>query len=166
MTPHPAAEPLIRPIRPADDPSMAAIIREVMTSFGAHGPGFAINDPEVEAMSANYPGTRAVFFVVDAGGRILGGGGIAPLAGSESDVCELRKMYFLPEARGRGIGERLLRRCLDAARERGFRRCYLETLTGMNAAMKLYRKLGFRPLCGPLGDTGHFGCDRHLLLEL
>lgn len=166
MTPHPAAEPLIRPIRPGDDPAMAAIIREVMTSFGARGPGFAINDREVDAMSANYRGTRTVFFVVEERGRILGGGGIAPLAGSEADVCELRKMYFLPEARGRGIGEQLLRRCLDAARERGYRRCYLETLTGMDAAMKLYRKLGFRPLCGPLGDTGHFGCDQHFLLEL
>ena len=145
---------------------MAAIIREVMTSFGAFGPGFAINDPEVDAMSANYSGPRAVFFVVEDGGRVLGGGGIAPLADAEADVCELRKMYFLPAARGRGLGEKMLRWCLDAARERGFRRCYLETLTGMDAAMKLYTKSGFKPLCGPLGNTGHVGCDRHYLLEL
>lgn len=145
---------------------MAAIIREVMTSFGAFGPGFAINDPEVDAMSVHYPEPRAVFFVFEDGGRVLGGGGIAPLDGAEADVCELRKMYFLPEARGRGLGERMLRRCLNAAHERGYRRCYLETLSGMDAAMKLYTKSGFKPLCGPLGRTGHFGCDRHYLLEL
>jgi putative acetyltransferase len=145
---------------------MAAIIRDVMASFGACGPGFAINDPEVDAMSANYSEPRAAFFVVEDGGRILGGGGIAPLAGADADVCELRKMYFLPEARGRGLGEKMLLRCLDAARERDFRRCYLETLTGMDAAMKLYTRMGFKPLCGPLGRTGHFGCDRHYLLEL
>jgi len=56
--------------------------------------------------------------------------------------------------------------CLDRARELGFRRCYLETLTGMDAAMKLYEKAGFRRLCGPVGCTGHIGCDTHYLLEL
>jgi putative acetyltransferase len=159
-------DPLIRPIRPADDPAMAAIIREVMTSFGACGPGYSINDPEVDAMSAHYPEPRAAFFVVLQGGHVLGGGGIGPLTGAEVDVCELRKMYFLPELRGRGLGEKLLRRCLDAARERGYRRCYLETLTGMDAAMKLYTNTGFKPLCGPLGTTGHSGCNRYYLLEL
>jgi len=159
-------DPLIRPIRPADDPAMAAIIRAVMTSFGAYGPGYSINDPEVDAMSAHYPEPRAAFFVVEEDGRVLGGGGIGPLAGAEADVCELRKMYFLPELRGRGLGEKMLRRCLDAARERRYRCCYLETLSGMDAAMKLYTKTGFKPLCGPLGATGHSGCDRHYLLEL
>jgi len=160
------SEPLIRPIRPADDPAMAAIIHEIMGIFGAQGPGFAINDPEVDAMSAHYTEPRAVFFVVEERSRVLGGGGIAPLAGADADVCELRKMYFLPGARGRGLGEQMLRRCLDAARQRDYRRCYLETLTGMDAAMKLYNRMGFKPLCGPLGHTGHFGCDRHYLLEL
>ena len=165
-TPRVTTDPLIRPIRPADDPVMAVIIREVMTSFGAYGPGYSINDPEVDAMSAHYPEPRAAFFVVEEDGRVLGGGGIGPLAGADADVCELRKMYFLPEARGRGLGERMLLRCLDAARERGYRRCYLETLSGMDAAMRLYTKAGFKPLCGPLGSTGHSGCDRHYLLEL
>lgn len=159
-------EPLIRPIRPADDPAMAAIIREVMTSFGAYGPGYSINDPEVDAMSAHYPEPRAAFFVIEHGGRVLGGGGIGPLAGAEADTCELRKMYFLPELRGRGLGEMMLRRCLDAARERGYRRCYLETLSHMDAAMRLYAKSGFKPLSGPLGATGHSRCNRHYLLEL
>jgi putative acetyltransferase len=159
-------ELLIRPIRPADDPAMAAIIREVMTSFGAYGPGYSINDPEVDAMSAHYPEPRAAFFVVDHDGCVLGGGGIGPLAGADTDICELRKMYFLPELRGRGFGEKMLRCCLDAARERGYRRCYLETLSSMDAAMRLYANSGFRPLSGPLGATGHSSCNRHYLLEL
>ena len=145
---------------------MAAIIREVMTSFGAYGPGYSINDPEVDAMSAHYSEPRTAFFVVEEAGRVLGGGGIGPLAGAEADVCELRKMYFLPALRGRGIGARLLHHCLDAARERGYRRCYLETLSGMDAAMRLYAKAGFMPLRGSLGATGHRGCNRYYLLEL
>ena len=145
---------------------MAAIIREVMTSFGAYGPGYSITDPEVDAMSAHYPEPRAAFFVVEHDSRVLGGGGIGPLAGADTDTCELRKMYFLPELRNRGLGKKLLGRCLDAARERGYRRCYLETLTHMDAAQRLYAKAGFTRLSGPLGATGHSGCNRHYLLEL
>ena len=91
---------------------------------------------------------------------------MAPLAGGDADVCELRKMYFLPELRGRGAGRALMQRCLDAAREFGFRRCYLETLTGMNAAQSLYAKFGFTPLPGPLGNTGHHGCNRFFIRDL
>ena len=156
----------IRPIAPADDQSLAAIIREVMPSFGACGPGFALGDPEVGQMSAAYSGPRHAYFVLERDGRVVGGAGIAPLEGGDQDTCELRKMYYLPEARGRGLGEQMLRLCLDRARELGFRRCYLETLTGMGAAMRLYEKFGFRRIGGPLGNTGHFSCDTHYVLEL
>jgi putative acetyltransferase len=160
------SDPVIRPIEPRDDPAVAAIIREVMPSFGACGPGFAINDPEVGYMSRAYAAARSAYFVIEEGGEVIGGGGIAPLEGGDGDTCELRKMYFLPEARGRGLGERMMRLCLDRARDFGFRRCYLETLTGMDAAKRLYERVGFRRLDGPLGATGHFSCDQHYLLEL
>ncbi|GAP67484.1 acetyltransferase [Mizugakiibacter sediminis] len=156
----------IRPITPADDAAVAAIIRTVMPEFGADGPGFAIHDAEVDAMAAAYARPGRVYFVVEQDGRVLGGGGIAPLDGGEADVCELRKMYFLPELRGRGAGKALIRRCLAAARELGYRRCYLETLTGMEAAQTLYAKEGFRRICAPMGATGHGGCDRWYLREL
>ena len=159
-------EPLLRPIEARDDAAVAAIIREVMPAFGACGAGFAISDREVDAMSAAYAAPRSAYFVVEEGGRVIGGAGIAPLDGGDADTWELRKMYYLPAARGRGLGERVLRLCLDQARALGFRRCYLETLTGMDAAMKLYERVGFRKLPGPLGDTGHYSCDRHYLLDL
>ena len=156
-----------RPIRPEDDLAVAAIIRRVMPEFGADGPGFAIHDPEVDHMNAAYaiPGA-AYFVVVDEEGRVVGGAGVAALEGGEPGVCELRKMYFLPETRGQGMGEALLRHCLAVAKKFGYRTCYLETLTGMNQALKLYGKLGFRPLCAPLGRTGHGGCDHWFALEL
>jgi putative acetyltransferase len=157
--------PLIRPIEPRDDAAIAAVIREVMPSFGACGPGFALGDPEVDHMSASYAQPRCAYYVIEEGGRVVGGAGIAPLAGADADTCELRKMYYLPEARGRGLGGRMLQLCLDRAKELGFRRCYLETLTGMDAAMRLYQRFGFRKLPGPMGATGHYGCDRQYLLE-
>jgi putative acetyltransferase len=157
----------IRPIAPADDQAIARIIRTVMPQFGAVGEGFAIMDPEVDHMAEAYALPRSAYFVVeDEAGTVLGGGGVAPLQGGESGVCELRKMYFLEEARGHGAGEAVLRQCLAAARGFGFSLCYLETLERMAAARKLYLKLGFRSLCAPMGKTGHHGCDNFYALDL
>jgi putative acetyltransferase len=160
------ADARIRPIAPADDAAMAAIIRTVMPEFGACGEGFAINDPEVDWMSRAYAAPHHAYFVLEREGRVLGGAGIAPLAGGDGTVCELRKMYFLPEARGTGAGAAMMARCLDAAREAGFAQCYLETLCGMDAAMRLYERSGFRRIDGPLGATGHGGCDTFYLRAL
>ncbi len=159
-------EALIRPIRSADDPAVAAIIRDVMASFGAIGPEYSSSDPEVDAMTAAYGGDRSAYFVIEDGRRTVGCGGIAPLAGGDADTCELRKMYLLPAARGRGLGRRLLERCLAAARGFGYRRCYLETMAGMDAAQQLYARAGFIRLGAALGSGGHGGCNRHYLLEL
>lgn len=156
----------IRPIRSDDDAAMAAVIRTVMPEFGATGSGFAISDPEVDWMSRAYAAPRHAYFVLERDGRVLGGAGVAPLAGGDADVCELRKMYFLPEARGSGAGAAMMARCLDAARDFGFTRCYLETLTGMDAAMRLYERSGFRRIDASMGATGHGGCNRFYLLDL
>ena len=156
----------IRPIAPADDADVARIIHTVMPEFGAVGEGFAINDPEVDWMYRAYSAPRSAYFVVEVGGRVVGGGGVAPLEGGDADTCELRKMYFLPDARGLGAGRALIDRCLDAARAFGFKRCYLETLCGMDAAIRLYERTGFRRLPGPLGNTGHGGCNTFYALDL
>jgi len=159
-------ESIIRPITASDDAAMAAVIRTVMPEFGAVGDGFAINDPEVDWLSRAYAEPRCAYFVIERDGRVLGGAGVAPLTGGEPDVCELRKMYFLPEARGAGAGAAMMVKCLDAARKLGFKRCYLETLRGMDAAMRLYERSGFRRIDGPMGATGHGGCNAFYLLDL
>lgn len=156
----------LRPIRGEDDEAMAAIIRTVMPEFGATGCGFAISDPEVDWMSRAYAEPRHAYFVVERDGVVVGGAGVAPLVGGDADTCELRKMYFLPEARGLGAGTAMMARCLEAARAAGFRRCYLETLAGMDAAMRLYERSGFRRIAAPMGATGHGGCNTFYLLDL
>ncbi len=108
----------IRPIEPRDDDAVADLIRGVMPEFGADGPGFAIHDAEVDAMAATYARPGRAYFVVELDGIVCGGGGIAELVGGDPDVCELRKMYFLPRLRGRGAGHALLMRCLAEARAR------------------------------------------------
>jgi len=155
----------IRRIGAEDNAAVAAIIRTVMPEFGADGPGFAIHDAEVDDMHGAYARKGCAYFVVEADGNVCGGGGIAPLDG-EAGVCELRKMYFLSSLRGRGAGDALIRVCLDAARSLDYRQCYLETLTGMDAAQKLYERHGFTRIPAAMGKTGHFGCNRFYLRAL
>ena len=157
---------LIRPITPADSPAVAHIIRTVMPEFGAGGAGFAIHDAEVSDMAAAYAAPGSAYFVVERDGRVCGGGGLAGLAGADGRVCELRKMYFLPELRGLGAGGAMIALCLERAAALGYTQCYLETLTGMDAAQRLYEKHGFQRIPAAMGNTGHFSCDRFYLRDL
>ncbi len=157
---------LIRHIQSADDACVGKIIRQVMAEFGAIGPGYSIEDPEVDAMSAVGAEPRSVFYVVIDGTRIVGCGGIAPLKGGDEGVCELQKMYFLPSVRGKGVGRILAETLLVDAARLGYHTIYIETLQHMDAARRLYERLGFRRLPGPLGATGHDACDCHYALEV
>jgi GNAT superfamily N-acetyltransferase len=150
----------LRPIQPDDNEAVAKIIRTVMTEYGAVGKGFSIEDPEVDHICEAYTHERAAYYVIEANdGRILGCGGIAPLAGGAEGTCELKKMYFYPELRGLGWGKRLVLTLEDEARERGFDTMYLETLGRMDLANRLYRQMDFEQISGPIGHTGHTSCD-------
>ena len=106
------------------------------------------------------------YWVVEFDGEVVGGGGIAPLAGSESDICELQKMYFLPSIRGKGLAKKLALMAMEQAREMGFKRCYLETTAFLKEAIALYEHLGFEHIDYALGCTGHVDCEVRMLREL
>ena len=149
----------IRRIEPADNAEVAHIIRTVMTEFGAVGKGFSIEDPEVDAMYEAYDDDHSAYYVIENEQQeVIGCGGIAPLKGGNADTCELKKMYYLQEGRGKGVGSLLMQRLLEDAREIGFKIMYLETLERMEKANVLYRKFGFEALNGAMGNTGHTSC--------
>lgn len=156
----------LRPVLPADEAAVAAVIRSVMPAFGADGSGSGIHDPEVAPTAAAHARLGDAHFVLEHQGRAVGRAGMAPWRGGEARVCTFRKMHALPEARGQGWGERLVRIRLLHARGWGFRHCLLETLAGMTAAMALYRRVGFRPLAAPLGAAGHRGRDNWFIQDL
>ena len=79
-------------------------------------------------MYGNYHDKRSCYYVISDGDQIVGGGGLAPLSGGGKITCELLKMFFLPSVRGLGLGRRLLSLLMDEASNRGYKKCYLETL--------------------------------------
>lgn len=156
----------IRKIAATDNSKVAQIIRSVMTEFGAVGTGFSISDPEVDHMFEAYEQQGAAYYVVSLDGQLFGCGGFAQLAGGEKGVAELKKMYFLPALRGKGVGHQLINILEAAARESGFQQMYIETLKSMKAANHLYQKNGYLPLESAMGNTGHGGCDLFYIKDL
>lgn len=157
---------LIREIKAEDDAQVAEVIRAVLIEMGVPKVGTAYADKALDEMTTTYNKDNAAYFVVEDQGKIIGGAGIAPLENYKGPICELQKMYFLPEARGKGLGMKIMEVCLEKAKSFGFEKCYLETFPYMKDATKLYAKSGFEPLEGPLGDTGHYSCNVWMLKSL
>lgn len=157
---------VIREIRREDNPQVAVVIRKVLIELGVPKVGTAYADKALDYMYEHYDRPRSTYFVVEENGSILGCAGIAQLDNYEGNICELQKMYFLEQVRGKGIGKQMITVCLDHAKEFGFEGCYLETMPYMKAAQKLYKKMGFDYINGPMGDTGHYSCPVWMLKTL
>lgn len=156
----------IRKIEKKDNPAVARLIRSVFDELNISKVGTAYEDPYLDLMYEEYNKPKSVYFVVEKEGNIIGSAGIAPLENEIDSICELQKMYFLPETRGLGIGSKMMEICLDYAKALGFKKCYLETMPYMHAAQKLYVKTGFEYITAPMGCTGHTSCPVWMLKEL
>jgi putative acetyltransferase len=156
----------IREIQKKDNVHIASVIREVFISDGYPKSGTAYADIQLDFMFETYDKPRAIYFLVEDNGKIVGGAGVSQLENCAGNICELQKMYFLQEARGRGYGIALIQKCLDTAISYGYEKCYLETLDEMLPAQNLYKKVGFEYLCKPLGNTGHTTCPVWMIKNL
>lgn len=155
----------IRPIEPRDNAAVESVIRACLIEFGANHAGTAWADPDLGRFSEVYAAPESRYWVaVNAAGAVVGGVGVGPLPDAQG-VCELQKMYCLPEARGTGIAHALMDAALDFA-ARHYARCYLETLENMTAAQRFYEKYGFYRIYEPPVDTGHFACDVRYIKDL
>jgi putative acetyltransferase len=148
----------IRLVRQSDNQVLAQVIREVLIEMDVPRQGTAFADPELDAIYEAYLGENANYWLLCNGNHIMGGAGIAPLVDCPRGYCELQKMYFLPEARGKGFGGQMIQKCLTQARSFGYTDCYLETMPNMNHAQKLYKEWGFTYIDQPIGNTGHCSC--------
>ena len=98
----------IRPIRPADLPGLRAI-------GGTAG------------MEFPRPADRSLYFVAVWSGMVMGGAGIAPLAGADRYTCELTGLRVRAGLRHRLVADALIRHCHAAAKQFLYARCCHET---------------------------------------
>ena len=156
----------IREIQEKDNHKIKQVLISVMTEFGVPDHGTALQDDELDNMSNAYTENNSIYYVVLADNIICGGAGISKLKGTNKNICELQKMYFLPTIRGKGIGSNLITKCLDFAKKSQYNLCYIETMYNMIDAQNLYKKNGFVFIDHPMGDTGHSSCPVWMTLEL
>ena len=149
---------VIREIEPQDNGELERVIKACFHEFEIPLEGTAYADKETPNMYESYQKNNETYFVLDCNGEILGGGGIKPLKDYEDDVCEIQKMYFSPAVRGKGYGRKLFEKCLQVAKEFGYKTCYLESASKLKAAIHIYESYGFSHLKEALGNTGHYSC--------
>ena len=100
---------------------------------------------------AGRAGRSELLVVRDGDGRVVGSVALV-LEGDFGEITEsddeasFRMLVVDPTVRGRGVGELLVRTCLDRARAAGKRRMVLSTDPRMASAHRLYERLGFRRL--------------------
>ena len=116
---------IIREIAPQDNKQIKKIVQHVILEMGAPKIGTAYEDSALEDMHGTYQKDKAIYFVVEHQGKVLGGGGIAQLDGYDKNTCELQKMYFLNDIRGKGLGSRIIEKCMIKAKNFGYEQCYL-----------------------------------------
>jgi putative acetyltransferase len=157
---------MLRLINKEDNAAIAGIIRTVLTEFNANKPGTVFYDPTTDDLFSLFSAPFSEYWVLEIDGVIMGASGIYPTQGLPVGCCELVKLYLLKDARGKGFGKQLIEQCFGSAKKFGFKQVYLETMPELKMAVGLYEQCGFTYLDGPLGNSGHFGCDLWMLRDL
>ena len=156
----------IRKIEPTDNLALAKIIRDALTEFKANKPGTVYFDDSTDHLYELFQKEKGIYNVAIDNDQVVGGGGIVHTTGLAMDTCELVKLYLSPAARGKGIGRALMQKCLEEAKNAGYKKVYLETMPELISAIPLYEKFGFTYLTGALGNSGHSGCDIWMIKSL
>lgn len=155
------ASPSLRPATNADAPAVRELVFGVLREYGL-APDPDCTDSDLADIEAAYHrrGGRFGVLVDEAAGQVLGSVGLYPV---DEQTVELRKMYLRRNARGRGLGRRMLEHALAEARRMGFARVTLETASVLTEAIALYRRYGFTPFDAPHCSRR---CDQTYVLAL
>jgi GNAT superfamily N-acetyltransferase len=97
-------------------------------------------DEEIARLEEKYGLPKGRIYLVYVDGSLAGCVGMKP---SDETHAELKRLFVRPEFRGNNLGEQLVRRIMDDAREEGYDFLRLDTLPGLKSALMLYRRLGF-----------------------
>jgi putative acetyltransferase len=117
-------------------------------------------DREVAELPGAYAPPRGALLIARQGEEAAGCVALRPIA---AEICELKRLYVRPAARGTGLGRRLAKAALAEARRLGYRHIRLDTVPGMEAAQSLYEQMGFREIdaytTNPVAGTRYLELD-------
>jgi len=141
----------IREFEAGDAEAFRALNEEWITRYFALEPRDVetLGDPETKILARG----GQIFFAIREGQPV---GCVALVTMGEREF-EISKMAVTSAAQGMGLGRRLMERAIDAARQRGASRLYLETNHVLTPAIALYESVGFRHL--PAGDSPYTRAD-------
>jgi len=143
-------------------------LKDLRILFREYAEGLGISlcfqgfEEELATLPGRYAPPRGVMLMAIAGGRPAGCVAMRPL--DAPDVCEMKRLYVRPGHRGLGLGAALLQAVFRKAREAGYAAMRLDTLPGMDRAIAMYERSGFRDI-GPYCHNPHQGV-RYLELAL
>ncbi|WP_406858012.1 GNAT family N-acetyltransferase [Alsobacter sp. KACC 23698] len=145
----------------ADMDAVRALFGEYIASLGVDL-AFQGVEAELAGLPGPYAPPRGALLIARTGeGEPVGCVGLRPLR--EQGVCEIKRLYVRPQARGQDLGRRLALAVIAAARAAGFARMRLDTLAPMRSAQALYASLGFQPTPAyydnPLPGTQYMALD-------
>ncbi len=151
---------IIRTAANSDKEKIVALVFSILAEYGLQSDP-ENRDADLNDIEGNYIRRGGLFDLIEDGeGNLLGTVGLFPVS---RDVCELRKMYFIRQARGIGLGRFVLERTANCAQEIGFKTIVLETASVLKEAIRLYTRFGFTPFNNP-----HLAarCDQAYILKL
>jgi GNAT superfamily N-acetyltransferase len=119
------------------DPAAAALVAAMVEEMGAlYEPGLSRSP----TTPADFSPPGGGFLVLSEAGRPVAGGGVKRL---DERACEIKRMYVVPEARGRGVGRELLAALEELARDLGYAVARLDTGPKQPGAQRMYERAGY-----------------------
>lgn len=152
-------------IAPARLPDDVEVVRGLFAEY-IDSLGIDLSFQDVDAELAQLPGKYApprgvILIARDDAGAVLGCVALRPWL--QSGVCEIKRLYVRPAARGQALGRRLAEAAIAWAIHAGYVRVLLDTLASMQAARQLYVALGFHPVMpyydNPMPGTLYMGLE-------
>lgn len=156
----------IRKVKQEDNAQLAQTIRAVFDEFDAPKSGSVYSDPATNHLHEVFQEDKSVLWIAESNGKLLGSCGIYPTEGLPEGYAELVKFYLSSEARGKGIGKKLLERSIESAKQSGYNTIYIESFPHFANAVRMYEKLGFVHIDHPLGNSGHTACTIWMVKEI
>lgn len=130
-------------IRPAIFPDDAAAVLAIWREFIASSPvnlDYQRNDAEFASLPGKYAAPKGRVLLADRNGEIEG---CIAFREVSAEICEMKRLYVRPRARGINLGRDLVTRLIDEARISGYREMRLDVMEKFLAARKLYESFGF-----------------------